>query len=75
MVRKAGLETGTSAKDNAIYKEMERINKRIEQLQDRYDQKEEYWWKVFTNLEKMQSEFNEQQSYMSNFISGLGGTQ
>ena len=75
LVRKAGLETGTSAKDNAIYKEMERINKRIEQLQDRYDQKEEYWWKVFTNLEKMQSEFNEQQSYMSNFISGLGGTQ
>ena len=72
LVRKAGLETGTSAKDNAIYKEMERINKRIEQLQDRYDQKEEYWWKVFTNLEKMQSEFNEQQSYISNFTSSLG---
>ncbi len=72
LVRKAGLETGTTAKDNAIYKEMERINKRIEQLQDRYDKKEEYWWTVFTNLEKMQAQFNSQQSYISQFTANGG---
>ncbi len=72
LVRKAGLETGTTAKDNAIYKEMERINKRIEQLQDRYDKKEEYWWSVFTNLEKMQAQFNSQQSYISQFTANGG---
>lgn len=72
LVRKAGLEKGTSAKDNAIYKEMERINKRIEQLQDRYDKKEEYWWTVFTNLEKMQAQFNSQQSYIQQFTANGG---
>lgn len=72
LVRKAGLATGTSTKDNMIYKEMERINKRIEQLQDRYDKKEEYWWTVFTNLEKMQSQFNSQQSYIQQFTANGG---
>ena len=72
LIRKAGTEKGTSAKTNAIYKEMERINKRIEQLQKRYDQKEEYWWKVFTNLEKMQAQFDSQQSYLSQFTANGG---
>lgn len=72
LVRKAGLATGTSAKDNTIFKEMERINKRIEQLQDRYDKKEEYWWTVFTNLEKMQAQFQSQQSYISQFTANGG---
>ncbi len=72
LVRKAGLATGTSAKDNSIYKEMERINKRIEQLQDRYDSKEEYWWKVFTNLEKMQAQFDSQQNYITQFTANGG---
>ena len=72
LIRKAGLATGTSTKDNMIYKEMERINKRIEQLQDRYDKKEEYWWTVFTNLEKMQAQFNSQQSYIQQFTANGG---
>lgn len=72
LIRKAGLATGTSNKDNLIYKEMERINKRIEQLQERYDKKEEYWWTVFTNLEKMQSQFNSQQSYIEQFTANGG---
>ena len=71
LVRKAGT-TGVSAKDNAIYREMERINKRIEQLQRRYDKKEDYWWKVFTNLEKMQAQFNSQQSYIEQFTANGG---
>ena len=72
LVRKAGLTTGTSAKDNAIYNEMKRITDRIELLQKRYDNKEEYWWKVFTNLEKMQAQFNSQQSYLEMFIANGG---
>ena len=71
LVRKAGT-TGVSAKDNAIYREMERINKRIEQLQKRYDKKEEYWWKIFTNLEKMQAQFMSQQSYIEQFTANGG---
>ncbi len=74
LVRKAGLETGTSAKDNEIFRQMEQITKRIETLQDRYTSKEDYWWKVFTNLEKMMSEMNSQQSYLAGYL-GTGGTQ
>ncbi|MDE6728237.1 MAG: flagellar filament capping protein FliD [Oscillospiraceae bacterium] len=72
LIRKAGSEKGTSAKTNAIYKEMERINRQIERLQKRYDQKEEYWWKVFTNLEKMQAQFDSQQSYITQFNANGG---
>lgn len=74
LVRKAGLESGSTAKNNAIYRQMEQINKRISQLQDRYDSKEDYWWSVFTNLEKMMSNMNSQSSYMANFLSS-GTTQ
>ncbi len=65
LIRKAGLQSGSTAKNNAIYRQMEQINKRIGQLQDRYDSKEEYWWSVFTNLEKMMSDMNSQSSYLS----------
>lgn len=72
LIRKAGSEKGSSAKTNAIYKEMERINKRIERLQTQYEKKEDYWWKVFTNLEKMQAQFDSQQSYISQFNANGG---
>ncbi len=73
LVRKAGLEKGTTAKNNEIFRQMEQINKRINTLQDRYDSKEEYWWSVFTNLEKMMGEFNSQSNYMASYLGG-GGT-
>ena len=75
LIRKAGLESGTTSKNNAIYREMEQINKRISILQDRYDSKEEYWWSVFTNLEKMMSDLNSQSSYMAGFLNNFGTTQ
>ncbi|MDE7398178.1 MAG: flagellar filament capping protein FliD [Oscillospiraceae bacterium] len=75
LIRKAGLESGSTAKNNAIYREMEQINKRIATLQDRYDSKEEYWWSVFTNLEKAMSDLNSQSSYMSGFLNNFGTTQ
>lgn len=74
LVRKAGLATGTSAKDNAIYKEMERINKRIETLKERYEKKEDYWWSVFTNLEKMMANMNSQMNYMASYLSSNTNT-
>lgn len=75
LIRKAGLESGSTSKNNAIYRQMEQITKRISQLQDRYDTKEEYWWSVFTNLEKMMSDMNSQSSYMAGFLGNYGTTQ
>ena len=53
---------------------MEAVQKRISQLQDRYDAKEDYWWKVFTNLESAMGNFNNQSAYLSNYLSGFGTT-
>lgn len=75
LIRKAGLEKGTTATDNTIYRQMEQINKRIEQLQDRYTAKEDYWWSVFTNLEKMMSDMNSQSAYLASYFGSGTSTQ
>ena len=72
LINKAGTTSGSSAKDNFIYRQMESIKTRISQLQDRYDSKEDYWWKVFTNLETAMGKFNDQSAYLSNYMSGFG---
>ncbi len=70
LIRKAGLEKGSTSQNNEIYKMMEQINKRIDTLQDRYDAKENYWWDVFTNLESMLGDLNSQSSYLSSYFGG-----
>lgn len=74
LIQKAGLEKGATATDNYIYRQMQSINSRISQLQKRYDSKEEYWWGVFTNLESMMGDLNNQTSYISNYF-GSGNYQ
>lgn len=75
LVRKAGLKDSNSAKNNEIYRQMEQINKRIATLQDRYNAKEDYWWNVFTNLEKMMANMNNQSSYLANYFGYTGNYQ
>ena len=72
LINKAGTTSGSSAKDNYIYRQMESVQKRISQLQERYNAKEDYWWKVFTNLESAMGNFNNQSAYLSNYLSGFG---
>lgn len=69
LIRKAGLESGSTSKNNEIYKQMQQINERINTLQDRYDAKEDYWWDVFTNLESVLGDLNSQSSYLSSYFS------
>lgn len=68
LISKAGLETGSTATDNYIYKQMKQVTDRIAQLQKRYDAKEEYWWSVFTNMESMMSKLNSQSAYLSSYL-------
>ncbi|MCH5204021.1 MAG: flagellar filament capping protein FliD [Oscillospiraceae bacterium] len=72
LINKAGLASGSTAKDNYIYRQMQSIQSRIATLQKRYDAKEEYWWKVFTNLEKVMADLNDQSAYMSSYLAGFG---
>lgn len=73
LIKKAGLESGSSSTDNEIYKQMKNVQERISSLQDKYDSKEEYWWNVFTNLESMMSDLNSQSSYLSSYF-GTGSS-
>ncbi len=71
LIRKAGAENSSSTiLDSSIYKEMEKLQDRIYDLQDKYDSREEYWWGVFTNLESMMSDMNSQSSYIASYLGG-----
>ena len=73
LVRKAGKADSSVTTDSTIYKEMVKMQDRLKELQDRYDTKEEYWWKVFTNMETALSDLNSQTSYISSYL-GTGSS-
>lgn len=68
LVRKAGKADSSVTTDSTIYKEMVKMQDRLKELQNRYDDKEEYWWKVFTNMETAMSDLNSQTSYISSYL-------
>lgn len=74
LVKKAGKADSSVTTDSYIYKEMKRMQTRLTELQNRYDDKEEYWWKVFTNMETAMSDLNSQTSYISSYL-GTGSYQ
>lgn len=75
LVRKAGKENSSVTTDSTIYKEMQRIQQRMSDLQTKYSDKEEYWWKVFTNMESALSDLNSQTSYISSYFGTSGSYQ
>lgn len=75
LVRKAGKENSSVTTDSTIYKEMQRIQDRMSDLQTKYSEKEEYWWKVFTNMESALSDLNSQTSYISSYFGTSGSYQ
>ncbi len=68
LIRKAGKADSSVTTDSTIYKEMVKMQDRLKELQNRYDDKEEYWWKVFTNMETAMSDLNSQTSYISSYL-------
>ena len=68
LVQKAGKANSSVTTDSQIYKQMLKIQDKIKELQNRYDDKEEYWWKVFTNMESAMSDLNNQTSYISQYL-------
>lgn len=75
LVRKAGKANSSVTTDSSIYKEMQRVQQRLSDLQSRYADKEEYWWKIFTNMESALSDLNSQTSYISSYFGSSGNYQ
>lgn len=68
LVQKAGKANSSVTTDSQIYKQMQKLQDRIKELQNRYDDKEEYWWKVFTNMESAMTDLNSQTDYISQYL-------
>ncbi len=68
LVNKAGTSKAPrSITDNTIYKELEEINKKISDLQDRLETERDRYIQQFTSLETLISQMNSQSSYLSQF--------
>lgn len=70
LVQKAGKANSSVTTDSQIYKQMLKIQDKIKELQNRYDDKEEYWWKIFTNMESSLTDLNSQTNYISQYLGG-----
>lgn len=73
LVQKAGKANSSVTTDSQIYKQMLKLQDKINELQNRYDDKEEYWWKIFTNMESALTDLNSQTSYISQYLGGGTG--
>ncbi len=68
LVEKAGTSKAPrSITDNAIYKQLEEINKKIDIFEDRLKAETDRYIKQFTSLETLISQMNSQSSYLSQF--------
>jgi flagellar capping protein FliD len=68
LIRKAGLATGSSAKDNEIYNAIKRTKEKVVSLNKRYENEQNRLWKRYSNMESLLGTMNGQQaSFMSYF--------
>ena len=68
LIRKAGLATGSSAKDNEIYNAIKRTKTKVASLNKRYESEQNRLWKRYSNMESLLGTMNSQQaSFMSYF--------
>lgn len=68
LVKKAGTaKAPRSITDNAIYRQLEEVNKKISNLQARMKTETDRYIKQFTSLESLISQMNSQSSYLSQF--------
>ncbi len=72
LINRAGsAKAPRSITDNAIYKEMETINKKISDLQNRLKMERDRYIKQFTSLESVIAQMNSQSGWLSQFGGGF----
>ncbi len=70
LINKAGLATGSTAKDNEIYELIKRTTQKISSLTERYENEQDRLWKKYSAMEKMLSSLNSQQSSFMSYFQG-----
>jgi len=70
LIQKAGMKSGSSVNDNAIFDQIKRLNDLIGNLETRYQKQQDRYWKIFSNLEKQMGQLNSQTDYISQMAGG-----
>lgn len=68
LVEKAGVSGTASATNNSIYKQIESLKSAITTLQKRYDQQQDRYWKIYSNMETLLGSINGQSSYINQLM-------
>lgn len=68
LVEKAGVSGTASATNNSIFKQIESLKSTISTLQKRYDQQQDRYWKIYSNMETLLGNINGQSSYINQLM-------
>lgn len=71
LVQKAGVSGTSSATTNSIYTQIQSLKDTISRLQDRYEQQQERYWKIYSNMETMLGNINGQSSYIQQLMGSM----
>ncbi|HBH94259.1 MAG TPA: hypothetical protein DDX91_00790 [Ruminococcaceae bacterium] len=71
LVQKAGVSGTASATTNSIYNQIRNLKNMIDTLKDRYDQQQERYWSIYSNMETMLGNINGQSSYIQQLMGSM----
>ncbi|MDE6725142.1 MAG: flagellar filament capping protein FliD, partial [Ruminiclostridium sp.] len=71
LVQKAGISGTSSATTNSIYKQIQSLKNTIATWKDRYEQQQERYWKIYSNMETMLGNINGQSSYIQQLMGSM----
>lgn len=71
LVQKAGVSGTSSATTNSIYTQIQSLKNMIATLKDRYEQQQERYWKIYSNMETSLGNINGQSSYIQQLMGSM----
>ena len=71
LVQKAGVSGTASATTNSIYNQIKSLKTMIDTLKDRYEQQQERYWSIYSNMETMLGNINGQSSYIQQLMGSM----
>lgn len=71
LVQKAGVSGTASATTNSIYNQIQSLKTMIDSLKDRYEQQQERYWSIYSNMETMLGNINGQSSYIQQLMGNM----
>ena len=71
LVQKAGVSGTSSATTNSIYTQIQSLKDIISRLQERYEQQQDRYWKIYSNMETSLGNINGQSSYIQQLMGSM----